>query len=126
MWNMLIHYGNTSGFSRICSIGVSYLYIINVIFLSYAVMIPFLMFSIFFAVKALREWKIGMLSLYLVSFDEITTFAVIYSFFASNNHYFYGVLQILFLISSNWFSGSSNNLFGEEYKNLTKCDKFMA
>ena len=98
----------------------------NVIFLSYAAMIPFFIFSIFFAFKPLKEWKSGMLSLYLLSFDEITTVAVVYSFFASGEHYLFGILQILFLISSNYFSGASNKLFGEEYENLRKWDKRMA
>ena len=35
-------------------------------------------------------------------------------------------MQIVFLISSNYFSGSSNELLGSEYKNLSKWDKITA
>ena len=101
-------------------------YVINVVFLGYAFMTPFLIFSLFLAFEPLKEWKTGVLLLYLGSLDEVTTIAVIYSFFASEIYWIYGILQLVFLISSNYFSGTSNKLFGEEYENLTICDKCMA
>ena len=73
-------------------------YVINMVYIGYALMIPLLIFSIFFKHTHLKEHKVGMLMLYLLSFDEITTIAVIFNFFASDNHWIYGILQLVFVL----------------------------
>ena len=101
------------------------LYVINVVYITYSFIIPIYIILIFFAIKELRNWKFSLISMYLVSFDVITNFVVIY-YFLQNDDYFFASLQILFTFLAHIFGSFSNNLFGAEYNNLSKCDKILS
>ena len=99
--------------------------VLNVVYLLHSFMVPVYIILIFFAIKELATWKYGLISMYLVSFDVITNLIVIYYFF-QNGDYFFAALQILFTFLGHTFGSISNNLFGDEYENLSTVDKILS
>ena len=101
------------------------LYIINVVYLMYSFVMPLLMITIFMASEELNQWKSDLVSLYLLSFDEIITLVVIYHYITDTNDYFFAAFLISFTIFSNVFGTISNKWFGEQYQNLSNMDKII-
>eukprot|EP01084_Bolivina_argentea_P314598 544911_1 len=99
-------------------------YVINVQFVIYSLFVPVYIVLIFFTFKELKQWKMDIISTYLVSFDVISDILVIYKF-VQNKHYQFAALQISF-IAIGQIIGSFSDNFSNLSIRLTKTDKLMA
>ena len=103
---------------RICSV-------MKLPFMIYSLTFPIYIILIFFTVKQISQFKVDVIGILLVAFDEITDIVVIIYFFNTND-YLYAIIQIFCIVSGNIFAAVSNQLFGDEYKELTKADKIFS
>lgn len=97
---------------------------LNVIYLSHTFLIPVYIILMFAAIKELKNWKIGILSMYLVSFDVVTDIVVIYYFIESTD-YLFAVMSIIFIIVGQIFGSFSHHLFNDGIV-LTRTDKILS
>ena len=100
-------------------------YVIKFPFITNSIMFPLYIILIFMTFPEIKRFKFDIMGMYLVAFDEVTDIIVIIYFFGTGD-YLFAVIQIFCILSGNVFGAFSNNLFGEEYKALTKADKIVS
>eukprot|EP01084_Bolivina_argentea_P132456 233748_1 len=96
----------------------------HLIFVLYSIFTPILMVLLFLSLKELKEWKFGLISMYLSLFD-IATDIVVISQFIQNKDYQFVALLCLFIFSGQIMGSFADN-FSHLNDKLTKTDKIIS
>eukprot|EP01084_Bolivina_argentea_P132454 233744_1 len=96
----------------------------NLILVLYSIFTPILMVLLFLSLKELKEWKFGLISMYLSLFD-IATDIVVISQFIQNKDYQFVALLCLFIFSGQIMGSFADN-FSHLNDKLTKTDKIIS
>eukprot|EP01083_Nonionella_stella_P060332 157591_1 len=102
------------------------MHVINVQYLTHALMAPIYIILIFFTIKELKQWKLDLIHIYLALFNVFTDIVVVYYFFTSGE-YIFAALQLLFIVLGQIFSSFSNSCSDiYDHDELTATDKIFS
>eukprot|EP01083_Nonionella_stella_P268886 909269_1 len=98
-------------------------YVLNIQYIVLSILIPIYVIIIFWMFKELKNWKAGLASMYLISFDLISDVFVIYQFL-ENHDYQFAAFQITFMIVGQMFGAFSGICFDHGYQ-LDPLDRIL-